>query len=205
MAFPTVSVVDNFTYSNGALATVSGGAWSSPVGLDFNVSSNTIFPVVGAGAIVTYATGGDIDDCEAFITVTTLPGSGETAGLVWLDGSGNGYGVTYTHGAPGTLQVFEIAGYSGTPLGASASVTLSAGDQIGMQISGATTIDGYTATGGAWTLQLSRSDGTYTTARRNGISATGTNVGMDAFASGTTVAPPAGDGGTMVLMRLWGP
>jgi hypothetical protein len=203
MAFPTTGVLDNFTYSNGALATVSGGAWSSPVGLDFTVSSNTLFPISGSGALVTYATSGNIDDCEVFITISQLPASGESCSVLWVDGSGNGYGVTYIHGAPGSIQVIEIASYAGTGLG-SAAVTLAAGDQIGMQISGATTIDAYTATGGVWTLQLSRTDATSTTARRIGLGSTGTTVGLDAFGGGVTVAPPA-SGGTMTLMRLWGP
>jgi hypothetical protein len=204
MAFPTTGVLDNFTYSNGVLATVSGGAWSSPVGLDFTVSSNTIFPVSGGGALVTYATAGNIDDCEVFVTISQLPGSGETCTVLWVDGSGNGYGVAYTHGAPGNIQALEITGYSGATLGATVALTLAAGDQIGMQISGATTIDAYSATGGVWTLHLTRSDATSTTARRIGLGSTGTNVGLDAFGGGVTIAPPA-SGGTMSLMRLWGP
>lgn len=192
MAFPTTSVLDGFAYSNGALTTVSSGAWSSPVGLDFNVSSQTIFAAVGSGGIVTYATLGNISECEAYITITQLPGSGEAAAVLWMDGSGNGYGTRYTHGAPGTLIAGELAGYVFTALGSSVSLTLSAGDQIGLWMRPSINeINAYTATGGTWTLRATRTDTTSTSARRIGIACTGTTVGMDNFGGGQPLlAPP---------------
>lgn len=204
MAFPTTGILDNFTYSNGSLATVSAGAWASPVGLDFNVASNVIFPLVGAGAIVTW-TALSLTDCEAYITITTLPASGEVAAMIWVDASGNGYGVQYTHGAPGTFISGELAGYAFSTLD-SESLTLSAGDQIGLNLIISTnTIEGYTATGGTWTLRTTATDSTSTTPRRIGIAATGTTVGMDAFGGGATSAPVGGGGTMTTLTRLWGP
>lgn len=206
MAFPTTGILDTFTYSNGALATVSGGAWASPVGLDFNVASNTLFAAVGAGAIVTYVTTGNIGTCEGYITITQLPGSGQVAAVIWIDGSGNGYGVRYTHGAPGAFISGELAGYVFTALD-SESLTLSAGDQIGLNLDLATnTIEGYTATGGVWTLRTSAVDSTYTTPRRIGLAVTETTAGLDTFGGGATAAPPAGETGFMGTMKgIWGP
>src|SRR5688572_6372965 len=194
MAFPTTGILDTFTYSNGALATVSAGAWASPVGLDFNVSSNTIFAAVGAGAIVTW-TALSLTDCEGYITITQLPASGEVAAVIWVDGSGNGYGVRYTHGAPGAFISGELAGYAFTALDTE-SLTLAAGDQIGLNLIISTnTIEGYTATGGVWTLRTTATDSTSITARRIGVAVTGTNAGLDSFGGGATIAPPAGETG----------
>ena len=207
MAFPTTGVLDNFAYSNGALATVSGGAWSSPVGLDFNVASQVLFPISGAGAIVTYATLGNVSECEAYITVTQLPGSGETAALLWIDGSGNGYTAVYVHGAPGSLGVYRMAGYASTLLGSTVALTLSAGDQLGMWVRpGTNEIEAFSATGGTWTSRATRTDATYTTARRIGLGASGTNVGMDIFGGGAVSPAPPATGGFMTPMRgTWGP
>ena len=187
MAFPTTGILDPFTYSNCALATVSGGAWLSPVALDFNVDSNVIFPNVGAGAIVTW-NALSLTNAEAYITITQLPASGEVAAMLWIDASGNGYGVRYTHGAPGVLISGELAAYAFSTLN-SANVTLSAGDQIGMNLIISTnTIEGYTASGGTWTLRTTAVDSTSTSARRIGIAGTGTTVGMDNFGGGAPVA-----------------
>lgn len=189
MAFPSTSVQDTFSYSNGLLASVSSGAWTSPVGLDFNVSGNKIFGSAGAGSIVTYATLGNITMPECYITITDLPSSGQAVAALWIDGSGNGYACQYTHGSPGSIIAGTVSGYAVTAIGASVSLTLSAGDQIGLEVNTTTnTVNAWSATGGTWTQRASRSNSTHTSARRVGLAVTGTAAGLDDFGGGAVTA-----------------
>lgn len=184
MAFPTTPLLDAFTYSNGALHTVSGGVWLSPVGSPMNVTSNQIVPSVAGGSVNTHASL-SITDCEAYITVVTLPLTGEEASLGWLDASGNGYGIAYVHGAPGSLLIRESLAYAPTTLGAAISITLAAGDGFGFRVLvGTNEITGWTRSGAVWTLQGTRTDSTYTTARTLAVSGNGTTERLDDFGGG---------------------
>lgn len=201
MTFPATPIIDAFTYADGALQTVSGGVWLNPIGAWFVVNSNQIVPAVGAGAVNT-RNGLSLTNCEAYITIVTLPGTGEEASLGWLDGSGDGYGVGYTHGAPGTFVIRESAAYTPTTLGAAISLTLGAGDAIGFRVRTTTNeIEGWARIGGVWTLQGLRTDTTYTTARTLAVSGNGTTMRLDDFGGGETPPPRL----YMTLNgRMWG-
>lgn len=195
MAFPTTGVLDNFAYSNGELSTRPGTRWSAPLSTSYswNVSSGVVYPISAGGAICLDTTLGDILPAEAYVTIPNLPSSGQSVGLGWFDASGNGYVMAYVHGSPGSIAIQRVASWGGTTLGSAISVTLAAGDQIGLAVSvsgGTATIDAYTATGGVWTNRGSRTDTTYTSARKAAIMASGGTVAsLDAYGGGQPSAP----------------
>lgn len=193
MAFPATPVIDAFTYSNGSLPTVSGGIWLNPVALPFTVVSNQIQAAVG-GSINTRS---DINaaEAEAYFTIATLPVAPDVAAAGWVDGSGNGYDVYYEHGAPGIMRIRRSTAYAPTTLGADISLTLSAGDGIGIRVRRGA-IEAYHRSGGTWTLQGSRSDSTYTTARTLAVAGSGTTMRIDDYGGGAIAGSgPLLDGG----------
>lgn len=186
MAFPTTGILDPFTYANNAsLVTASGGAWGTLFGLDFNVNSNAIFPNGSSGLVLWQAL--SIASAEAYALVSQVPSSGDSVACAWLSNGGDGYVVTYQHGAPGFMRITRSTGFAPTTLGADVSLTIATNDSIGLYVS-AGTIEGWHHNGASWSLILTRSDGTHTTARRIGITTGGVTSGITDFGGGAPVA-----------------
>jgi phosphoribosylamine-glycine ligase len=132
-------------------------------------------------------------DTEVYLTVVTLPATGETVTLwVRLANVGTatltGYSLEFT--APNTIKYFRWDNAVATQLGASVTQALNANDVLGLAIVGSI-LTGY-VNGMALTTQ---SDPTYTAAGTIGIGGTGTTFRLDNVGGGTFIPPVAGTSG----------
>lgn len=190
MAFPTTPVLDSF--NAGALQNVSARAgWSSARALGFGDFVTDAVPTkaVSSGLgdnIWGTAPGGD---AEAYIVIADFSGSGSMQACArWGSAATTvrGYRVSYFAGA-WNLQRWD----SGAPAStiASGSITLGAGDSLGIECIG-TTIAAYSKIGaGAWTPLGSGTDATYASGN---IAMTTDNAGnnVDAFGGGSPIVAP---------------
>lgn len=183
MPFPVTSLLDTFTYSDGALSSVSS-TWSNLGGgiASLQVTSNQLQDGGGGGAGNYYNVAG-YTNSEAWVTIATLPGSGgvATIGVRIAPATLSGYDVAYTHGAPGTFEIRRFDSFVPTTL-ASTSLTLAAGDGIGVQMVGST-IRAYTRVSGDWTEQLSATSGTYASGNLS-VSCSTTAARLDDYGGG---------------------
>lgn len=185
MAFPTTSVLDDFNRANGAL----GSNWTTPTfASSFSISSNVVFGG-STGNIQYYNVATYGPDFEIYVSVPNLPGSGQQCGIVGgalQPGSAitiDGYSVTYTHGAPGTLAILRITDGAAAATVASSSQTLTAGDQIGLKRVG-TTLTSYIN----GTQIDTGTDSTHTGAGYLVMYSTNTTHSFDNFGGGTLSA-----------------
>jgi hypothetical protein len=186
MAFPTTSVLTNFTQADG---NASGFTviWSgdNPI----YVTSNQARCNVSSGAADGGWNAGTYGpDCEAYATIPTLS-SGKNlyiyARLSVLNTASapDAYRVKYNGTDTVTIEKYSHDGYP-TQLGASISVTLSAGDKLGISCVGST-ITAWRYTSGAWASLGARTDSTYSSAGYIGIEITDTTYRLDDFGGGT--------------------
>jgi hypothetical protein len=208
LTFPTTSVLDVFTGTNGADLPVYSANWttlSSNAGYhELEIQGNAATSTTGAGAdaadawATTYG-----PDCEVYATITTLPtagGSGYVQLLARLQAVGgdntfDGYGLEYqTQSGTDRLRLFRIDNSAPTYLGSGdISQDLSAGDSIGLSIVGSTLQAWYKPAAGSWaTLGSSVTDTTYGSSGKIGLYANSTVVRIDSFGGGTVTYTIAG-------------
>lgn len=213
-AFPTTSVIDDCNRTEDPLS--QGGAWTNRISsLDNDVRGNGTGCVLGTAggafgsAFRTVASGAD---AESFLTITTLPATGEVV-EVWVriaDGATatpDGYflDVAKTAGSA-TWTLWKSVDGAQTDLTAASPVTqaISAGDSIGIEVIG-DNIKGYLKTGGSWSLIISTTGGSAVTAAGSiGFVVQQTTAVVDDIGGGTVVA---GGGGTTPsrMLRGFGP
>lgn len=206
MAFPTTSVLDNFTGTDGTDLPVYSANWAQSntnwpnLEIQANAATGTVSSAVQADHW-TAATFGP--DSEAFVTITTKPSAGSwdfVQVMARLQGVGgadtvDGYDC-YMNVAAGT----DVAGIERidngvfTLLGAEASQEWAAGDALGLEIIGTTSnIKMYRKpSGGSWAqLGSTQSDSTYQNAGSIGIMVGNTTGRSDDFGGGTIVVGDA--------------
>lgn len=191
MAFPTTSVLDTFT---GADETPITTNWTAPAGsgdTGANLTSNQLGGGSGFhSAYYDLATYGP--DFEGFATMATLPGTSEDMEVrcctlnagVWDDG----YGCRITGGATFTMTLRRIDNGSSTAIATQGSLSISAGDKLGLEKSGSN-IRGYLFQSGSWSLILDQADATYNNSGiAIGLLMNGGSPRFDDFGGGTIVA-----------------
>ena len=182
MAFPTTGILDNFNRANQGPPPTG---WTT-IYNGHKVVSNALQGNTGGDANVSvWNTTGLGPSIEAYITIVN---TGSFVTLYIIDAALSvGYSVAYGADA---VQVFrqDEFGVTETQLGADISVTMGAGDALGMYYDAATdTIYAYRKpSGGSWAELGSRSDSTYTSLSRIGLFTYTTN-NFDDFGGGTVV------------------
>jgi len=171
MAYPTTGVLDPFTYSDGALQTVSSGAWQINPFNDgasdgVSVSSNAVRPTVTPGGVgmawydaVAYG-----PDQEAHYTVSTVGGYFGIYVCVQQPSAGSATGDGYLieiEDVNLSFYRFDNAVATGIGAGPQTVTALASGDGFGVLRSGST-IQAYRRSSGVWgTYGTSVSDATY--------------------------------------------
>lgn len=192
MAFPTTSVLDDFTRSDGAL----GGNWAGPsLGFTFDhqVISNACGLTSANFSSDCWASSFAGPDLEAFVD-NSVNGT-QNRDLVMLDSptsaTPDGYRVLCQFIGGDDWQIGRLDDAVFTQLGASITQDVASGDSIGMERSGSS-ISAYHKTGGTWTALGSRTDSTYTTSNYYiGLVSRDTTNRFDNFGGGTIGGAPA--------------
>lgn len=197
MAFPSTSVLDNFTGTDGTDLPVYSANWqATPTGgsaleIQANAATGT-----SAGGNNTNSWATDYGpDCEVYVTINTKPADGnvilllargqQTTSLLTADG----YALRFVQNAgTDTFVIQRITNGAATSLSSTFSQEVTNGDSIGLEIVGNTLTAYYKAGGGAWTSLGSTTDSTYTAAGKIGMLTSSTGVRLDAFGGGTYVA-----------------
>lgn len=205
--FPTTSVLDVFTGTDGVDLPVYSANWTtlnSNAGYhELEMQGNAATSTTGAGAdaadawVTTYG-----PDSEVYATISTLPtagGSGYVQLLARLQGVGgdntfDGYGLEYqTQSGTDRLRLGVITNSGFTYLGSGdISQDLAAGDSIGLSIVGSTLQAWYKPAAGSWsTLGSPVTDTTYATSGKIGLYTNSTVVRIDSFGGGSYTAAGA--------------
>jgi hypothetical protein len=144
MAFPSVAALqDDFNRAS------LGANWTVTFGTAAIVGSTVLgFTVAPAFAVYNAAQFGP--DVEAYVTVATLPASGQQVGIHVRDDIGDAHYVDLAiiNNGDGTFQ-FVLDDTSGLNVTLSASTAFVAGDKIGLQIVG-NQVTAWKFHGGAW-------------------------------------------------------
>ena len=157
--FPTTGILDDFNRAS------LGAFWTSPAFGAANggtINSNQ-FAHSGSGAAVATAAKVGGPDVEAWITIATLPASGNMGLDVQCDGTTstvNGYQLLYNAGTS-TVSIRHLIAGSATLIGATISQAIAAGDSVGIRVSGNATVlieFWFKPSGGAWTFIDSRTE-----------------------------------------------
>jgi hypothetical protein len=159
MAFPTTPLVDDFNraalgpgYVNPAFGAANGGTITSN---QFNFS--------GSGAAVATAAKIGGPDVEAWLTIATLPTSGNMGIDVQCDSTAstvNGYQLLFNAGTS-TVSIRHLIAGAATLIGATISQAIAAGDSVGIRVSGSSTVlieFWFKPAGGSWTFVDSRTE-----------------------------------------------
>lgn len=195
MPFPTTSILDVFTDTNGVDLPVHDANWSTLAGTSvLEVQDNAATGSVAA-ACSGYRNNANFGpDCEVFATIATLPANGAFTNLFIRlnETTFNGYSLVLSHLAgTDTIHISRVDAGVPTQLGAANNQELAAGDAVGMSCVGSTLQAYYKPSGGSWApLGTTRTDATYSAAGRAGLYVDGAVIRVDDFGGGTVVLPP---------------
>jgi hypothetical protein len=196
MAFPTTSVLDNFTGTNGDDLPVYSGNWSTTTGIaNLEIQSNTATGTSSGSNNANYWNVSNFGpDSEGFVTISTLPNVGESVGVgvrTQQETSGatvDGYWVFYTRqSGTDNFTLERLDNGVLTQLGADFAQNVSAGDSIGIEVVG-TTLTAYYHNGTSWSSLGTRTDSTYSAAGKVLLFTSSTASRLDDFGGGTYVA-----------------
>lgn len=195
MAFPTTSVLDSFTGTNGTDLPVYSANWvSAPTGgQNLEIQGNA---ATGTGAPANNINGWTTTfgpASEVYCTISTKPGNNEIVlilarlvqetSLTTVDGYCLRFQVLT---GTDTLTIQRFDNGVQTSLGASISQEVSAGDAIGLYIAGSTLQAYYKASGGSWgQAGTDRTDSTHSAAGKIALFSSGTTVRIDEFGGGS--------------------
>lgn len=162
-AFGITPTLDTFPQANENPLS-SGGKWtkSGSYGGSLQLISHAVFGSASSVDTESYTAAGDLTDCEAWSEFASLPESGTAAGVFVRQDPGtvtgkSQYNAQYVPGAGIGLFYIDSTG-GNNQLGTTFSVTLSAGDSIGIRAQGSTISAYYKHAAGAWTLAVSVTD-----------------------------------------------
>lgn len=195
MTFPTTSVLDTFTGTNGDNLPAYSSNWvAAPTGgqdleIQGNAATGTGSPANNLNNWTT--TFGPNSEC--YVTISTKPGDNELVLLVarlvqeTSLATVDGYCLRFqVLAGTDSLTLQRLDNGVQTSLGAAISQEISAGDSIGLNISGSTLQAYYKASGGSWgQVGTDRTDTTYSAAGKLALFSSGTTVRIDGFGGGT--------------------
>lgn len=198
MAFPTTTVIDTFTYSNGALETVSGGVWqinpfndaaSNGVSVNANAARTTVTP--GGVGMAWFDTNTYGANQEAYFTATTVGGYFGLYICLQQPSAGSATGDGYLVEIEGTnLSFYRFDNAVGTDIGSGPQTVtaLANGDGFGALRFGSS-IQAYRRSSGTWsTYGTPVTDATYTSGKLGFVIAEDTaRPVIDNFGGGTVV------------------
>lgn len=173
MAFPTTSVLDAFTGADEDPIATNWSGPTRPTGGQLRRVSNQLARQVAAGT--SYHSYYDIStfdaDCEAWMTVATVPTAGGcsvTARIVNPNAATvHYYQFTFTAGTGWRMFVVTNNGY--TQIGSTvASPAMANGDSIGIECVGSS-IRGHHKTGGSWSQIMAVTNSTIATGGYIGV------------------------------------
>lgn len=198
MAFPSTSVLDNFTGTNGTDLPVYSSNWqTAPTGgVNLEIQSNAATGTAAASNNTNSWATSYGPDCEVYVTITTKPADGNILLLLARGvqetslATADGYCLRFAPVAgTDTITIQRIDNGAQTSISSAFSQEVSNGDSIGLEIIGNTLTAYYKPSGGAWTSLGSTTDSTYTTAGKIGLLTSSTTIRLDDFGGGTYVAP----------------
>jgi hypothetical protein len=148
-------------------------------------------------------------DGKAHLRIDTLPASGERISIVVRGATGqNGYRLDLVNvGGTISQKLVRVTSGAELTLATSATRTWTAGERVGIIISGATIKGYYLPVGGApstdtWPELTSGSDSTFTSSGRWGIEIIGTTVIADEWYYSSVIAPAPVGRSTLFPFRL---
>lgn len=191
MAFPEVSVIDDFNRTNEGPPPSSN---YTNIGTGFSVSSNKLNGSAGHRASYWSASIFDATQ-QGFITLATLNAEFSRFGVTFRmqeADPGDAYFVFGT--SNNTVEVWKMVnGALDTQLGATISQTFAVGDSIGFAVEDNLIEIWYKAAAGSWTSLGTRTDSTYLTDGYVGIRAYSDNgIQLDDFGAGDFSGAPPG-------------
>jgi hypothetical protein len=204
MAFPTTSLLDNFSgtlsnwtnsqFGDGALTIVSG-AVQGPDGTHWG------------GAVWTNAFGPDM---ESWVNWSALPATTDDTGI-WVrctnsGGSPTGYTLTLqaTTGNWWLTRFLAGAGSIGN-LASGTQAAAGVGDSFGLQVIGTTVTAYYKVSGGSWVVLTSQTDTNISGTGKIGLEVFGNVQLLDNFGGGTYVPPGYGTPGKIAAVSWISP
>jgi hypothetical protein len=199
VAFPTTGILDNFNRANeGPPPSANWTHPYYPTDDGLKVSSNACIANIDGSSDSYWDVATFGPDCEAYITVSTLPATNQyiyiaarvaNPGAAGLDG----YELNVQVVAGTDLwQINRLDNASYTLLGSTVTgPNLSAGDSIGIEIIGSTIKGYHKPVAGSWTEILSRTDSTYSAAGYIALGTDDAATVFDNFGGGTVAAAKA--------------
>lgn len=204
MAFPTTSVIDDFTRVDAATlgANWGGDPWSA--GNNLRIVSNTARSQAGVQSNNAYTAATYGANCEAFASVggVTANGYGHVAArMTATDGTSDGY-LVQAYTVLGVRLFKYTDGGSFVQLGSTFTQTISAGDKFGISCIGTSIQAWYKAGAGAWTSVISVTDSTYAAGGNIGALVSDNNFYIDDFGGGTSTTTAATGAGSLLLLGV---
>lgn len=196
MAFPTTGVLDDFNRANQdpiAGGWSAGGINTATNGLE--VVSNQLAGDASGNAYWDTSVG---PDCEAFLTLPTIPGlTSYVALFARLREVGaatfDGYAVVVIGGLDWTWSIRRYDNGAGTVLGTNITTpNLAAGDAVGLEIIGDAVRALHRPSAGSWTEVGSRTDATHGAAGFLGVETGDIAMRGDDLGGGTVVEAVSG-------------
>jgi hypothetical protein len=198
MAFPTTSILDDFT---GATEAPILANWTTPLtsgtgrSRRFNGTIQGMNDTAYHNAYYDLATYGP--DCEAYAQVATKPPTADDYVSLWARVTDQGGAVVdgyelavFTKAGTDTWQLYEVSNGTYNTMGAAFTTEIAVGDWIGLECIGDQISCYHKPSAGSWTLVGTRTDSTHSGAGYIGIEGRESTVGdsaMDNFGGGTVI------------------
>jgi len=193
MPFPSTSILETFTDTDGVDLTVHSSNWSI-LGASLGITDGEI-----QGNAGTESTGDSANywnvanfgpDCEVYATISTKPADDRSSylGLRMKDetASFGGYAVGLNAFAgTDTFGIYRIDNAVATLLGSAVNQEITNGDACGLQARSGTLELFYKATGGNWTSLTIQADSTYPNAGKIAVIWLTNTVRLDDFGGGS--------------------
>lgn len=196
MAFPTTGLLDDFDGVDENPITTN---WTTQIHAGHErlqrVSNYLTADGIGVAGSGWYDQQTFSSDCEAYITLQTLPDEDSNIRLcARLSAVGTTAPLGYyliLHRQAGVTDEVGIFTMDDIQIGTFVSQEFAAGDSLGFELIG-TALKGYRKTAGVWSLVISETDGTYTGGGFLGVfyASGATLAELDDFGGGNVVAAP---------------
>lgn len=192
MAFPTTSVLTNFTGVDEDPLRESA-TWGGIIQSGTNEATrvgNAVGRAVG-GSWGGYRVGISSANLEAFLTLATLAGTDQIHASCRIQNPGNAstaaqYLGIYQHGT-GFLAYKMTGGSSFLQIGSTNATAAANSDKLGLEVNG-TSLTVYHFTGGSWVARVSATDSAISGAGTVGVVGSGGSIRGDDFGGGAIVA-----------------
>lgn len=203
MPFPTTSVLDNFTGTDGTDLPVYSSNWSTVGGqTTFEIQSNAAAPSAASQCMNYWDVETFGPDCESYCIVTAKSASGFLGVTLRMQDSGlstfDCYLLFHRDAAPDQLEIYHFNNGSASQVGADVEQEVTNGDSLGLEAVGTTLTVYYKSGAGAWSALDTRDGSAINAAGHIGLYGTVAGVRLDNFGGGTVVV----SGGTAITATV---